>query len=272
MALWLREAALQVGASVYRLGELDFSFKVTMEDGDKLPSCTCEIKNLSQDHRRSIQKGNLLIVNAGYEGDMGVLFAGEITSFYHSKAATEWVSSVLASPIAGRWLSAKINKTYRAGFASDILKDLLRVFGVEVSQFSLKEDKRYPRGKVCRGKLKDVLQEIVVKDCRSRFTIRNQSVFISAGASAANASQVLSESTGLLSAKSSKSELQVSGSTEDSAPKTDKVECLLNYHLSSGDLVSIQCASLNGTYRIIRGKHEGSLSGAYKTSLEVTHV
>lgn len=53
------------------------------------------------------------------------------------------------------------------------MKDLLNIFGVEVSKCELTTDVSYPRGRVCRGNLKQVLTEIVVNECKSRFIIRH---------------------------------------------------------------------------------------------------
>jgi hypothetical protein len=265
MTFWNRQATLQIGTAQWDMDELEFSFKVTFDSGEKLPTCEVEVKNLSQTRRKAIRKGDLLIINAGYEGDIGVLFAGEVTSRQNEKSGTEWSTKLLASPIAGQWISAQVNKTYRAGYASDIIRDLLRIFGVEIGQFTLKKDRYYQRGKLCKGKLKDVLRNIVVQDCKSSFAVKNQAVYISATGGSEKLTYELTEESGLLTAKKNKSE----PSSDNTEPITDTVTCLLNYHIGSGDKIRIRSLELNGDFKVIRGSHSGSRSGIYQTALEV---
>lgn len=267
MKYWRREATLQIGRNRYNLNDLDFNFKVEFDESEKLTTLEATIKNLSPSSRKSLKKGSIVIVNAGYEGDIGVIFAGEISGYENIKSETDWSTKILAAVTVDRWLTAQVNKTYIAGYASDILKDLLNIFGLEVGEFTLTHNKFYSRGKVCKGKLKDVIKSIVVDDCRSVFTIKNQAVIISAIGSSKEI-VVLNESSGLLAPKSSKSDLSTKNSNS-SNEESIKRECLLNYKLFAGDRVRITDSELNGTYRIVRGTHEGSRTGAYKTTMEV---
>lgn len=271
MNYWRREATLQIGHNRYSLDDLDFTFKVEFDESEKLTTLECTIKNLSPSSRKSLKKGDIVIVNAGYEGDIGVVFAGELSGHQSTKSATDWSTKILAAVTVERWLTAQVNKTYIAGYASDMLKDLLNIFGLEVGMFTLARDKYYSRGKVCKGKLKDVIRNIVVDDCGSKFTIKNQAVIISAPGGSSGVF-LLNENTGLLAAKSSKNELSADKSSSSDKEDTVKRECLLNYKLFAGDKVRIVDSELNGTYRIVRGTHEGSRSGAYKTTMEVVPV
>ena len=173
MEFWIRTATLQIGAKKYSLDDLTFDFEVPFEDSEELATATINAYNLSAATRNGIRKGDPVIINAGYEGDMGVIFVGQVSGLSHKRSTTDWCTKITATEALDEWLTAQINKTYQKGIkAKAMLQDLLNIFGIEIGTFDLAIDKEYPRGKVCKGKLKDVLTEIVVSDCKSRFLIR----------------------------------------------------------------------------------------------------
>ena len=99
-------------------------------------------------------------------------------------------------------------------------------------------DKEYPRGKVCKGKVKNVLTEIVTSDCKSRFLIRNGIVTINDPKTGTKTGYVLSAESGLLKAAEATDRTETTTrqtTVKDGKEKqevTYKRECLLNYHLA----------------------------------------
>ena len=173
MAFWIREATLVIGNKKYTLGELDFKFSIPFDDSDEPPVATVTVTNLSANTRANIKKNDPVILNAGYEGDVGCILIGKVVGLKHKQSNTDWTSTLTVQPCADEILGKLINKTYvQNSKASAIVKDLLNIFGVEVSKCELTTDVSYPRGRVCRGNLKQVLTEIVVNECKSRFIIR----------------------------------------------------------------------------------------------------
>ena len=174
MKFWKRQATLQIGSKRFGMDDLYFKFTVPFEDSEKLGTATIEAYNLSPATRNSIKKGMPIILNAGYEGDIGAIFTGKVSQVSDKHSGTEVITTIAAAEALEEWLSKEVNKTYTAGSkASAIVKDLLNIFGLEVGTMELAVDKEYPRGKVCKGKVKNVLTEIVTSDCKSRFLIRN---------------------------------------------------------------------------------------------------
>lgn len=179
MKFWKRQATLQIGSKRFGMDDLYFKFTVPFEDSEKLGTATIEAYNLSPATRNSIKKGMPIILNAGYEGDIGAIFTGKVSQVSDKHSGTEVITTIAAAEALEEWLSKEVNKTYTAGSkASAIVKDLLNIFGLEVGTMELAVDKEYPRGKVCKGKVKNVLTEIVTSDCKSRFLIRNGIVTI----------------------------------------------------------------------------------------------
>ena len=222
------------------------------------------------------KKNQVIILNAGYEGDVGALFVGQVASVSHKQSGTEWQTKITATAALSQWLNAQVNKTYEAGsMAQDIVRDLLNIFGLEIGMCQLVVNTIYPRGRVCTGKLKDILTEIVVNECKSRLLIRANQIIINNPADGVNIGYFLTPESGLLmySDDSDSTEIsnpQTSGDAEKKAEeeKTWKRQCLLNYRLGPGDIVQIQSRELNGRFQIVSGKHKGSPTGSWVTEIE----
>lgn len=276
MKFWKRAATLQIGPKRYDMASLYFTFEVPFKDSEELGTATITAHNLSESTRKSIKKGSVIILNAGYEGDIGVIFAGKASRVVSKQDGTEWITTITAAEALEEWLSKEVNKTYVAGSrASAIIKDLLNLFGLEVGTIELVVDKEYPRGKLCQGKIKDVLIEIVTLDCKSRFLIRNGTVTISDPAGGLDMGYVLSPATGLLRATEETEDTEtITNQTtidtgEEAEETTYKRSCLLNYHLGPADVIKISSTSLNGKFLLKAGTHKGSPDGNWVTEIKV---
>lgn len=281
MRYWLRAATLQIGPRKYSIDGLRFSFEVCFEDSTQLTTATVEVKNLSPETRNEIEKGQVVIINAGYQGDVGLIFVGQIALFEHKRDTVDITTKITATMCLDEWLSREVNKTYaKDASAKDIIADLLNMFGIEVGVFELKQNREYPRGKVCKGPLRDVLTQLVVADCQSRLLIKDSQIIISDPSGGIKMGYLLSPATGLLRAGSGKDQRQTATKLDADKTAEDKAEesptmtaeSLLNYNLGVADEIIIQSAELSGKYIIVRGKHKGSYDGDWRTNLEVRPV
>lgn len=278
MAFFLRSATIQVGPLRYDMDDgFYFEFEVPFYDSDQLVTATFTINNLSATSRAGIQKSQVVILNAGYQDDMGVLFVGQVASVSHKQNGVDWQTKITATAALDQWIQTQVNKTYMAGAtAQDIVRDLLNIFGLEIGIFELVEKVGYPRGRICSGKLKDVLTDIVVNECKSRLLIRNNQIIINNPADGVTKGYLLTPDSGLLmssddsdtTATASQQTAGASAEEKKAAEKTWKRQCLLNYRLAPGDLVQIQSKDLNGKYIIVSGKHKGSPTGNWLTEIE----
>lgn len=277
----MRAATIQIGSSRYTLDELHFAFDVRFEANVRLCTAEAQVYNLSATTRNAIEKGQPLIINAGYRDDIGVIFNGEINSAVHEKQNVDWVTKIGATAVLAQWLTAEINKTYAVGStAESIVSDLLNIFSVEIGMCELAENVSYPRGKVCRGKVEEILQQIVVSDCKSRLLIKNGQVIISDPNKGVSSGYLLSPTTGLLRCMAEKDEKQTETALDTKKTREQKdaeapkksVECLLNYHLGVADAIQVQSSRLNGNYLIVKGSHKGDRSGDWKTTVELQAV
>lgn len=278
MSFWMREASLQIGGKRYGMDDLYFEFEVPFEDSDTLQTAKFKAYNLSEATRKGIKRGDVIILNAGYEGDVGAIFAGQVSACSHKHQNTEWITEISATAAMDQWLSSKVSKTYAKGStAKEIVSDLLNIFGLEIGEFTLAVNKVYDRGLVCSGKVKDELKKIVVNDCKSRFLIRTGSVYINDPASGLANGIVLTPQSGFLfsgdeveeSVVAVGSDSQKSSSTKSEEGNYVTRECLLNYHIGPAEQITIQSKSLNGRFIVAKGKHTGTPKGNWKTTLEM---
>lgn len=278
MAFWIRAATLVIGSKKYTLGDMNFSFEVPFEDSDEPPVATVKVMNLSENTRAGIKKDDPVILNAGYEGDVGCILVGKVAGLKHKWLNVDWTTTITVQPCADEILGKMINKTYKENTtALVIVQDLLNIFGVEVGKCELSINMSYPRGRVCRGNLKQVLTDIVVSECKSRFIIRTTGqVYITKADDGINNGLTLTTATGLLRADEEKVAIAVE--TQSNSQKTgedrnddDHVSrsCLLNYGVATAEVVKIQSADLNGRFLVSKGKHVGGRTGDWKTSMEL---
>lgn len=80
MSFWMREASLQIGSKKYSMDNLYFEFEVPFEDSDTIQTAKFKAYNLSESTRKGIKRGDVIILNAGYEGDVGAIFAGQVSA------------------------------------------------------------------------------------------------------------------------------------------------------------------------------------------------
>jgi len=273
MELWMRSATLQIGPRRYSLDALDFSFEVPFTDSEELTQAKIEIRNLSESTRSAISKGDKVIINAGYEDDVGAIFVGQAGEPAHKEDKVDWITTIIATSALDEWLTSEVNKTYNKNIkAGAIVPDLLNLFGVEVGQMQLVNDVTYPRGKVCKGKLKDILTEITTSDCKSRFLIKNGQVVINDPNNGDNRGYILSAATGLLkvddeAVTTQPTTPQTTKDTEDQKEDKSnviKLEALMNYHIGPGDVVTVKSKKRNGRFLVKQGVYKGSRTGDWK--------
>lgn len=277
MAFWIRAATLTIGSNKYDLDGMNFTFDIPFEDSDEPPVATVTVTNLSEHTRNSIKKDDPVILNAGYQGDVGCILVGRVVGLKHKQSNVDWTSTLTVQPCAEEILGRLINKTYTENMkASAMVRDLLNIFGVEVARCELSIDQTYPRGRVCRGKLKKVLTEIVVNECKSRFIVRNTGqLYITKSGDGINNGIILTPATGLLRADEETIAIQVetdlNSQTAGEARKEDTISrsCLLHYGIAAAEVVRVQSSDLNGRFLVVKGRHKGGRTGDWKTSMEL---
>lgn len=261
---------IQVGFDTRSVNSNDFDveFNSTFNLDEEPNEVEVYIKNLSATTINTyIKKDKRLVVNAGYAGDFGTISSGFIID-----VDTGWNGSDKDTAISGfdatqQYLDTFISKSYGKGItALQIIMDLLKITGLTVGEITLVKNIQYANGRVVTGKVRNILKEIVVKDCQTNLQITNGAVFIRAIAQGLETGFILSPETGLIGSPEPMED--VKDEPEEKRP-THSCRCLLNYRIRPMVRIKIQSKVLKADAVVIRGTHTGSRSGTFETYMEV---
>lgn len=238
---------VKIGERTFESSKLHIEFDVPFDDDADPNESVIRIYNLSENSINQLQRNQVVTINAGYEGDVGVLMQGRVSYVSTRKQGPDIVTSVYA--IDGPDLSGvKIErKAFAKGTkASTILKSLVPLLKLPVASFILPKDKSYPKGYSLSGKIADNLAS-VAHDCGASFYVNRGKLYIRPLAVGDDAQFILKTDTGLI------------GSPEyfqdDDGMKGYSIESLLQYRITTGSIIDIESRFAKGRFRVRRGRH-----------------
>lgn len=255
---WMRKAQLLIAGMSIDNPPFRVDFRVDFDNKPEPNTAEIKVYNMSQDTLTRIRKNMPIILNAGYESSMGTIFAGDTL-----RVRTEWegvnkITKITAGDGMFAWIESEVSKTFKSGIkASQVIRDIVAGFGLEIGEIVLAHDVTYHNGKVVHGKLQQVLQEIV-DDCQSKLTIINGVVIIRPPAAGTQTGFLLNKETGLIG----------SPAYIDSDDADFSLECLLNHRITADSLIRIESRTANGNFRVVKGSHRGNDQG-WVTQMEV---
>lgn len=255
---WMRRAEILVAGKSITYPPLRIDFRVDFDNKPEPNIGEVKVYNLSDDTIAQLKKGEPFILNAGYGNNLGTIIAGDII-----KAVTEWegvdkITHIKVGDGVNAWLTTTVSKTYKAGIkASQVIRDIIGGFGLEVGEIRLANDVTYRDGKVVYGKLQQILQQIV-NDCQSKMTITNGVIMIRPPAAGTQTGFLLNSDTGLIGTPG----------YIDSDDADFSVECLLNHRITADSLIRIESKTASGDYLVIKGIHSGD-DQRWVTQMEV---
>ena len=250
--LFLRRAEVLV--SDLKFAEPDFRIYFNIKfDYDEDPNdATIEILNLTNDTISKIKKADNIVVNAGYDADMGTVFEGDIQKVELIVDAPNRTLKIYALDASKEYLESTVNKSYAQGTnASYIIQDVLAYTGLEIGYFELNNDITYVNGKVISGSLRNVLKNIVINDCNSKLYITNGSIIIRPDGTGENIGFLLNSNTGLIESPS-----KIDKESTDNIQTADYlVKMLLNHRVRVDSIFQIESRTANGLFRVNKGTH-----------------
>lgn len=143
--------------------DLRVNFEITKSILSFPNLCRLNIYNPNEDTLSALQKKfTKIVLNAGYEGDVRLLFKGEVRNVFQNKASTDRVITVYAGDGERDWQNATFNKTFTENVSiSSAIKEVLKSFedvttGV-INGLPQVADKL--RGQTLSGSSKDILDQ-----------------------------------------------------------------------------------------------------------------
>jgi hypothetical protein len=262
---WLRRTEIIVGGKSFNMRDFNISFSVKFDSTETPNTAEISIDNLTASTlAEHFQKGKPCIINAGYDGDVGTLFAGFVTDVSNAKENGTKTTKILAFDANDLYMKTFISKSYYEGiYALEIIEDLLRQVGLKAGEITLAKNLQYPNGRAVMGKIRDVLKEIVENDCETGLQITNGAMVIRNIGVGIQTGVILTPQTGLISSP----ERVQTDSVEITADF--KAKSLLNYKISALSAVRLESEEFSGDLVVLSGSHTGSNTGDFTTETEL---
>lgn len=244
---------VRLGDKLYTSDMIDIDFMYSFSDGLENNVGEISLWNISKETAGNVEVGTEVILSAGYEGDVGVIFRGEVGDFetvYHDvdRELKLYISDGL--DLYGE----DIIKTYEGVNASVIAEDVFELAGIRVGRIEPADDIRYIR-LVLNHSIEHTIERLV-NDTGSKFYIKNGLGYLVRADYTDGAVVFLDDSSGLLN-------------SPEKIMIDDKVGwrimCLLEHRITIGSLVSVVSRSISGNFRVVEGTHDSD----FITEIEV---
>lgn len=263
MIFWNRKLNIKAGDKEFTNDDFTIDFDIPFSTTEEPDISEIQIYNLSKDSISRIRSRGYIIVNAGYEGDVGSILTGKIESVETEWSGVDKITTIKVSDGGLEWRNATIQKTYKAGTkASAIMADLASIIGLEVAEIKPKSDISYKLGKSISGDVSAALKAIV-RDTNSKMYISKGRVYIRDKNRGTITGFVLDSDSGLIGSPE-----RVEEEEDEKTIIKYNVVCLLNHKISTDSLIEVKSREINGRFRVESGRHTGD----FKTELTMLPV
>lgn len=244
----MQKAEVLVAGKKFIKDDFEIDFLVNFDDDPEPNISHVMIYNLSDTTIALLKKGENIILNAGYEGDVGTILLGTIDKQETTWEGIDKVTKLTVGEGSDQWLNAYVNKSYAPGTSSQaILTDLAGMFGMELGELRLVNDITYARGRSVSGMLQSVIRQVVA-ETNSKFHISQGKILIRPWEAGTQTGFLLNADTGLIESPQP---------FEEEGKAGYRVRMLLNHRITVDSILQIQSKTANGTFRVRKGSHSG---------------
>lgn len=268
MDLYMRELRLRVGNRTIE-APLTIEFDIPFDDGEEINTAEIKVYNLSDRSISAIKKGQRVTLEAGYRGDIGVVFEGKVSNLETSWSGVDKITTLECTEEEGNYLKAEVSRTFGPGTtASTVLRYLVGQAGLGIGDMDLPRDHTYRKGKTVKGKVSELIKE-VVKDTHAKMHIKRGKVYIRDVNKGDPVGYVIDKGHGLIDVPE---KIEEEVETKDTDKKVTRVgwrvKMLLNHRIGVDSLIEVRSKSVTGRFRVARGDHACGGS-TYYTTVEV---
>lgn len=260
---WKRVIKVQTNGLTITNDILHIEFEVPFDDDHVPDRATIKIYNLVHSTREKIKEGKKLVLQAGYEGDTGVIFEGIIRATWSDKVGTDRATHIRVVNSNGTTAKKTVKKSYKKAVkSSTIIRDVAAAIGLKLKVVDLPNDKVHKKGYSCSGKGVDTIKSIA-DDCGASFYPIHGNWYVRDIKKGDNIHFELSPDSGLV------------GIPEKNVKKYQKkqttcynITALLQHRVKTAAILKLKSKTVSGTFRVIGGKHIANASD-FQTTLEV---
>ena len=235
--------------------DLDVEFVVPFDDDMEANEAEITIYNLSDNTIKNIEQDAAITIEAGYEGDTGVLFEGMVSKVKTVYEGADKVTTIYAlddfkeHPIESIAFAANTNASY-------ILRQLIEKTGIPVAAFNPRRDHVYVDSQTVDGDLMENIKKyaevcgISVYVCQGKIYAR----YITEGD---GVNFNVSSETGMIGSPSAYTE-DIKAADFVETVNGYEVSMLLQHRMRTGAIVELESKAAVGTYRVCKGVHRFS--------------
>lgn len=265
--MYMRKASVTIGNKKFDSDSFTIDFDVPFNDGKEVNVAEIRIYNLSDQTISSLKKDTPVILNAGYQDNVGAILIGVVKHVQTNWESVDKITEIEVIDNKDQWANVKIKKTYKQGVTGkDILTDLLPLTGLAIGAFELPFNQKYPGGKTFNTKLANAVKTVAT-DCRAKTHITRGRIFIRGKSSGDNSGFVIDAEHGLIGSPQPIEKEDEDVKTKKKVKRSGwKVVCLLMHGVTTDVRLQIKSKTANGVFRVESGKHDGS---SFYTEMEV---
>ena len=240
--MFRKKTELIIDGRKYTSDSIDIDFLVEFDSDPEPNVAEISLWNASEDTIGRIKKGAKVIVNAGFEGDLGVLIAGTVGTYEVISYNVDKELKLYVGDGIDVW-NTPIKMTFKNTNADTVVKKLLEMSGLR-AKIDLGKNVTYPQV-VFNGKLSDALKRIAT-DTESKFFIKNGQGYMVKESFKEQSIFFLNIDSGLI------------GSPERILIDEKigyRVNCILQHRINVGSYVRIDSRRVKGDFKVVKGKH-----------------
>ncbi len=259
---WLRETVVSGCGREFRYPDYEIQFRVDFAKGGDPDLAVIELYNLAPETEQVFKHGEEMVLRAGYQGDIGIVMAGEIRHVRAFDEGADRICEIEVHDTSDAYQGAEISESYVPGTTgSQILERVISMSGLERGKILLVRDAVYPEGRSVDGTIKDVIKKIA-EDCKSEVTVANGTIHVLPHDGHYDEAVLLSPKTGLIG-----SPKRIEDDDESSSVLWE-AESLLNYRIRAGTLVQVESKQVNGLFAVESGSHVSD-GNEFKTVMQL---
>lgn len=248
MTTFGRVTEVTIAGRLFRSPELTIEFDLPFSESSAANVGEVRLYNLSERTVQALQVGAPVIVQAGYQGDVGTVALGTASEVSTSWEGVDKVTKIVLGDGTAQWLTARVNRTWRQGVrASEVARDIIGLLGLRVGRIQLPTDVQYPTGKAFATSAKAALEEIAA-DCGAKLHVTREAVYLVPPGNWQRVGVFLSAETGLIESPQPSSQ----------QPGAYRIRTLLQHRITTDAMVEIESRTARGQFRVVEGRHRST--------------
>lgn len=245
-------AIIKSGGVTINSNDLDLEFDIPFDDDMEPNEAEITIYNLSDTTINNLKKDAVITVEAGYEGDTGVIFKGYISTKKTKREGSERTTTLKCLDETKKKTLDEL--TFAAGTkASYILKTLLGKTGIPIEVFKMRRDHTYEDEVKVDGDLFENIKKYA-DVCGVSVYVNKGKIYARHLKEGDNISFTVEEDTGMLgSPEAYTEELTAEDFTE--TINGYEVEMLLQHRITTAAIINLKSRDVKGSFRVRSGSH-----------------